>query len=163
MTRSLTKTGVVKGIRGRRAIVVTRMEPECEGCAARAACSATGGGGANVEVLALNTIGAEAGDIVTISIRGSSIVKVSFLVYMIPILALLAGAILGVWLSGLADVDENVAAGILGLLALCGSFVWVKKKGEELSQKKEFIPEIVSTRKAGNGAREKDVACPVKN
>ncbi|MBW1865782.1 MAG: hypothetical protein JRI64_09165, partial [Deltaproteobacteria bacterium] len=48
----LTRTGVVKAIQGRMALVITKMEPECEGCKAKVACFSFGGGGVNTEVRA---------------------------------------------------------------------------------------------------------------
>lgn len=151
MASSLTKTGIVRGIEGRMALVVTRMESACEGCKVRDTCSTLGGGGANVEVRARNTVGAEAGDVVTISIRSSSMLKASFLVYMVPILAMVGGIVLGHLLSGVISVDKNVLVGLFGLLAFSGAFVWLKKKCDKLSGKKEFIPEIISKKTPQKG------------
>jgi sigma-E factor negative regulatory protein RseC len=159
----LTKTGVVKGLQGRMALVMTRMEPECESCKAKEACFTLGGGGANTEVRARNTAGAEVGDIVTISMRGSSLVKVSFLVYMLPILALTGGIVLGYFLSRLIPVDENILVGLFGLFAFSGAFIWVKKKGERLSNTQEFIPEITSRRQPRQQQiPPTDLACPIQ-
>jgi len=162
MANALTKTGIVRGIEGRMALVVTRMEPACEGCKARDACSVTGGGGANVEVRARNTVGAEVGDVVTISIKGSSLLKVSFLVYMVPILALIGGAVLGYSLSGVVSVDQNLLVGLFGLLAFSGAFIWVRKKAQRLSSRNEFVPEIISKKTPRAKIPCKDLACHVE-
>jgi sigma-E factor negative regulatory protein RseC len=158
----LTRTGVVKAVQGRMALVMTRMEPECEGCKAKDACFSLGGGGANTQVKARNTAGAEVGDIVTISIKGSSLVKVSFLVYMLPIIALIGGIVIGYWLSRLIPVDENILVALFGLLAFSGVFVWLKKKGDRLSDRREFIPEIISRQTPKQQVLPADLACPVK-
>ena len=160
MAGSLTKTAVVKAAQGRMALVVTRLEPACEGCKARDACTSLGGGGANAEVRARNTVGAEAGDVVTISIRSSSMLKASFLVYMVPILALIGGIVLGHLLSRVISVDKNVLVGLFGLLAFSGAFVWLKKKCDKLSNKKEFIPEIISKKTPKKAIPPTDLACP---
>jgi sigma-E factor negative regulatory protein RseC len=162
MGGSLTKTAVVKGVQGRMALVVTRMEPACEGCKARDTCSTLGGGGANVEVRARNTVRAEVGDFVTISIRGSSLLKVSFMVYMVPILALIGGIVLGCLLSRVISVDENLLVGLFGLLGFSGAFIWLKKKGDKASNNKEFIPEIVSKKTPQKAIPPTDFSCPVK-
>ena len=162
MAGSVTKTGVVKAVQGSMALVVTKAEPECQGCKARDACTATGGGGANVEVRVHNTAGAKVGDIVIISMKGSSLLKASFLVYMVPIIALIGGIILGHSLSGVISIDKDLLVGILGLLAFLGAFIWVKKKGDKLSGSKEFIPEIVSKKPARQEISPDDIACPVK-
>ena len=162
MAGVLKKTGVVKAVQGRIALVMTRMEPECESCSAKEACSTFGGGGANAEVRVRNTVGADVGDIVTISMRGASVLKVSFLVYMLPILALIAGIVLGYMLSRLIPVDENILVAVFGLFAFSGAFIWVKKKGERLSTRQEYIPEITSRqRPSQQQIPPKDLTCPI--
>jgi sigma-E factor negative regulatory protein RseC len=162
MGEILTRTGVVKAIQGHMALVVTKMEPECESCAARETCSTFGGGGANAEITARNTAGAEVGDIVTISMAGSSLVKVSFLVYMLPILALIAGIVLGHWLSTVIPVKENILVGVLGLFGFSGTFVWLKKKGDSLSNKPGFVPEITAKQAPKQQIPPTNLACPIE-
>lgn len=162
MGEVLTRTGVVRAIQGRMAVVMTRMEPECESCKAKEACFTFGGGGANAEIRARNTAGAEVGDIVTISMAGSSLIKVSFLVYMLPILALIAGIVLGHWLSTVTPVNENILVGVLGLCAFSATFVWLKKKGGSLSNRPGFVPEITSRQTPKQKIPPSDLACPVK-
>ncbi|MBW1858689.1 MAG: SoxR reducing system RseC family protein [Deltaproteobacteria bacterium] len=162
MGEVLTRTGVVRAIQGRMALVVTIMEPECESCKAKEACSTLGGGGANAEIPARNTAGAEVGDIVTISMAGSSLVKVSFLVYMLPILVLIAGIVLGHLLSTVIPVNENILVGVFGLFGFSGTFVWLKKKGDSLSNKPGFVPEITSKQTPTQQFPPTDLACPVK-
>ena len=159
----MTKTAVVKGVQGRMAVVITKMEPECESCEAKGACFTFGGGGANTEVKARNTVGAEIGDIVTLSMKGSSIIKVSFLVYMLPILAIIGGIVLGYLAARLIPIDENILVGVFGLFAFSGAFVWVKKKGNRLADNKEFVPEITSKQKARqHQIPPTDLTCPIE-
>ncbi len=144
MTQKITKTGVVTAIQGRMAIVLTLHEAGCENCSAKSTCSMLGGTGANRQVRARNTVSAQVGDVVTIGIRSSSFLKVSFLVYMVPILALVAGVVVGYFLAGLLSVDENILVGVLGAVGLVCSFLWIKKKADKLAQRPEFVPEIMS-------------------
>ena len=162
MAEVFTKTGVVKAVRGRMALVATKLEPECESCKAKDACTSLGGGGANAEIWARNTVGAEAGDVVTISMRGSSLLKASFFVYMLPIIAIIGGIVLGHLLSRLIPVDENVLVGLFGLLAFSGAFVWLKKQGDKFSKKQEFTPEIISKKAPQKAIAPTDLACSVK-
>ena len=162
MGEVLTRTGVVTAIQGRMALVVTRMEPECESCVAKETCSTFGGGGANAEITTRNTAGAEVGDIVTISMPSSSLVKVSFLVYMLPILALIAGIAVGHWLSMVIPVNENILVGVLGLFGFSGTFVWLKKKGDSLSNKPGFVPEITAKQSPRQQFPAAHPACPIK-
>lgn len=162
MAEVLTKTGVVKAVQGRMVLVVTRMESACESCKAKDACLTLGGGGVNTEVRARNTARAEVGDVVTIGMKGSSVLKISFLVYMVPILALIGGIVLGYLVAKLISVDENILVGLFGGLALLGAFLWVKKKGDKLSNRQEFIPEIISRKSSKKGIPSADLACHVE-
>lgn len=146
MGQQLTKTGVVKAVDEAIAVVITRLDPGCESCQAKDACSSLGGTGANVEVRARNTAGAQVGDVVTIGLRSASLLKVSFLVYMVPVLALVGGILLGSLVAKLFSLNENVLVGALSGVALVGSFIWVKKKGDKFSERPEFVPEVISKR-----------------
>lgn len=162
MAQVLTKTGVVKAVQGRMALVLTRMEPECESCTAKNACFGLGGGGVNKEIRARNTAKAEVGDVVTVSMRSSSLLKISFLIYMVPILALIGGILFGYFLSNLIAFDQNVLVGLFGGLFLASAFLWVKKKGNRLSDRKEFVPEIISRKSPQEAITPSDLTCPVK-
>jgi len=162
MAQPLTKTGVVKGVQGRTALVITQFEPECESCKAKHACSSLGGSGANMEVKARNTAGAQVGDIVTLSIGGASFLKVTFIVYMVPILALAGGALCGYGIATLFAANKDFLVGGLGALGLLGSFFWLKKKATKLAARKEYTPEIISKRSPGRTIAPADVGCAVK-
>ena len=162
MAALITKTGVVKAVQGHMAVVLTRLEPECESCKAKDACTSLGGGGANAEIKVRNTIGAEAGDLVTIAMKGSSLLKASFFVYMLPILALIGGIVLGHLLSELTALDKNVLVAFFGLLAFSGTFIWLRKKGDKISSTQEYIPKIISKKTPQKAITSTDLACPVK-
>ncbi len=159
MSQVLKKTAVVRAIQGRMAVVVTTHESACKSCSAKDTCSVLGGTGANREVRARNTIGAHIGDIVTISIGSSSFLKATFLVYMVPILALIGGLVLGFFVAKLLSINENVVVGVFSGLAVLGSFFWLKKKGEKLSEKKEFVPQIISRQTSKKPTAPADLAC----
>ncbi len=160
MAQRLTKTGVVKAVHGRMASVVTRLEPECESCKAKHTCSSFGGGGANMEVRARNTVGAQVGDVVTIGIGSGSFLKLTFLIYMVPILALVGCALCGYGLAALFTANKDLLVGGLGAFGLFGSFFWLKKKANKLSARQEFIPEIISKRSPERTIPAADVSCP---
>jgi len=162
MAQRLTKTGVVRAVHGRIALVVTKLEPECESCKAKHTCSSFGGGGANMEVRARNTAGAQVGDVVTISMGSAPFLKLTFLIYMVPILALVGCALCGYGLATLFTANKDILVGTLGAIGLFGSFFWLKKKANKLSARKEFIPEIISKRSPGRAISPADVSCAVK-
>ncbi|MBW2108705.1 MAG: SoxR reducing system RseC family protein [Deltaproteobacteria bacterium] len=147
MGQQVTKTGVVKAIQGSMAVAMTTREEACKHCKARGSCEMLGGSGIDVEVRALNTVGAQVGDIVTISMKSSSVLKASFFIYMVPILALIIGMVAGFVLAKVVPLKEELSVGIMAALGVAISFVWLNRKAESLSQQREFIPEIISKRR----------------
>jgi sigma-E factor negative regulatory protein RseC len=154
----LTRTGVVKAVHGKTALVVTQQEAECESCSAKESCSTLGGSGSNREVRARNTARAQVGDVVKISIQGSSFLKATFLVYMLPVLALIAGAVLGYFLSKFLEGNKDLFVGIFGGLGLVGAFLWVRRKGNRLSHDSEYLPEIISRQSPTKAASPADLS-----
>ena len=143
------------------ALVVTTHEPGCESCSAKDTCATLGGSGANREVRARNTVRAQVGDVVKISISGSSFLKATFLVYMVPILALAAGALLGYLLANLTAANQDLLVGIFGGLGLVGAFFWVRKKGQKLAERNEYLPEIISKQSRRETLPPADLGCPI--
>lgn len=144
MTQRVTKTGLVKAIQGSMAVAVTSREEACKHCKARGSCEMLGGSGAKAEVKALNTAGAEVGDTVTISLNSSSLLKASFFIYMVPILALIGGIISGFLLAKVLPLKKELVVGTMALLGMVASFVWLKQKAKQLAKRREFIPEIIA-------------------
>jgi hypothetical protein len=81
---------------------------------------------------------------------------------MLPILVLIAGIVLGHWLSTVIPVNKNILVGVLGLLGFSGTFVWLKKKGDSLSSRPGFVPEITSKQTPTQQLPPTDLACPAK-
>jgi sigma-E factor negative regulatory protein RseC len=147
MPSRITKAGVVKAIRGPMAVAVTQRESECEGCKARGSCEAMGGTGANAEVTAINTANAKVGDPVTIGLRGTSLVKASFVIYMTPLLGLVGGMFLGFLLAGVLPMNKEVVVGSLAGAGLLAALVWMKRKAAQMAASEAFTPEIVAIRR----------------
>lgn len=96
---AMVETGVVLRVvaatPGRGAGVVVRVEPgdHCEGCGARALCHAASDDRREIE--AEDPLGCQAGDEVRVSVAGCEILRMSLLLYGLPLLLLLGGVLLG--------------------------------------------------------------------
>jgi sigma-E factor negative regulatory protein RseC len=161
MSQRVTKTGVVKAIHGPMALAVTKREKSCEHCKARDGCEMMGGTGADAEVLALNTAKAQVGDVVTISLKSSALLKGAFVIYMVPILALLGGTIAGFWVADMLSLKREPVVGAMAGLALAASFLWLRQKAKKLSQRREFIPEITAKKRPPKTISPADAGCSV--
>jgi sigma-E factor negative regulatory protein RseC len=97
----------------------------------------------DVEVEAINAVGAKVNDRVSICFETSSLLKVSFLVYMIPLLFLILGVIVGDKIAVLFNCDQSIFSVLAGFLFLFAAFFFVKAKGKELSKKDAYQPKII--------------------
>ena len=137
----MTEEGMVKRTMGTKAWVVTTRSEMCEACASQGACKVLGGG-KEMEVEAINTAQAKPGDQVLLTLEDQSLIKLSFLVYMFPILALIAGAALGQKVGPLLSINQELASFGLGAIAFGLAFVIVRKKDKTLEQTGSTIPRV---------------------
>jgi len=100
--------------------IVADRKGGCGGCH-------TGGGGcrsclagAKMETRAGNPLGARAGDLVKVSIDSREVFKGALLLYLLPVAALFAGALIGNWLGGVMHWPPSAGAvggAFIGLVA----------------------------------------------
>jgi len=121
----LEESGQVVRTAGELAWVQTARQSSCGGCASRSGCGTgalAGVFGARAhEVEALNPVGAQPGDKVIIGIAESVLVGGSALLYLLPLLSLLVGALLGDSLVPLLAPNTGelpaLFGGLVGMLA----------------------------------------------
>jgi sigma-E factor negative regulatory protein RseC len=121
--------------------VKTVRSGACDSCSSKAACH-TMGGGKEVEVAVLNRIGARVGDRVILTMDSASLLKGSFLVYMFPILLLVAGATAGEWISRSAGLGSPLPAMLLGFGSLAAGLIIMRNIARRLAEKAEYRPRI---------------------
>ncbi|MGA1871593.1 MAG: SoxR reducing system RseC family protein [bacterium] len=114
----------------------------CKGCSAKIFCISCEQEN-QMKVKALNTLGARVGDKVVIGIETSSYIKISLLIYLFPILCLIAGAIIGEIIASDYSVNPSLLSALFGFLLFFLSFVIVKLTAHTLAKKKEYRPEII--------------------
>ena len=81
-----------------------------------------------MEVAARNEAGAKVGDEVRVTVTSKTFLKASFLVYMVPVTALILGAVLGSTLGSAlsAGVSSELFAVVFGLVLFFLSFVLMR-------------------------------------
>ena len=89
-----SEQGTIIKTNGNNAWVRVKRSTMCECCKSRSSCETLGGGG-DMEAEALNTAGGKVGDRVLLRISSKSLLKISFIFYMTPVLALIIGAVIG--------------------------------------------------------------------
>ncbi|RJQ49922.1 MAG: hypothetical protein C4526_12810 [Nitrospiraceae bacterium] len=141
----MEETGIVTKTEGIMAKVAVQKRGTCEGCGARGVCETTEGG---MEIDALNPVQAKVGQTVKVSIKPSTYLKGTMLVYGIPLTALIAGAIIGknIGETYMKETGSDLIAAIAGFGALIISFFGIKiwtRKAETKTEYKPVIEEII--------------------
>ena len=133
--------GIVKEVRGKKALVQTNRQEMCAECVAKNFCQMFGGG---KEMLSetINPIGAKAGDMVKIGIPTGTVTKASLIVYMIPAMGFVGGASLGYFIGKLYDLDVNVSTFIGSIIGLGVLMIAARFLNNVLSKKPSYQPEI---------------------
>jgi sigma-E factor negative regulatory protein RseC len=140
----MEEVGTVVELKGKNiAMVVCRKSSFCEHCASMEGCQ-MGDDNTNKMVEAHNLIGANVGDRVKLSVSTKTFLQSSFVVYIVPLLALLVGAVAGNLIAAQmhAGPDPNLLSAILGSAFLVGSFL-VIKVGSRALPKEHYMPKIV--------------------
>jgi len=141
----MERVGRVLENRGERALVLLKRHLACEGC------GRCGGilGGPDVKdekVEVANPIGASEGEVVRIEIEDSKVLLLSFVIYLIPVLALVAGLLVGYWATGFFGwaMDPNLVGTGSGLVLMLLVFGVIRKWDQTWKRDKKYQPVITS-------------------
>ncbi len=134
--------GIVIKLDSTTAWVKTTRSSACETCSAKSSCNVVENG-EEMEVEAINEAGAQVGDRIIISIETASLLKASFLLYVFPILLMLAGAIIGQKAAPLLDIDPSLFSAVVGFSFFFVSIWFVKSRGNRMAREKEYKPKII--------------------
>ncbi|MEO5363968.1 MAG: SoxR reducing system RseC family protein [Magnetococcus sp. DMHC-8] len=120
----LREEGVILEREGEFALVANQRRGGCGGCQSGASCGVfSAGSGKTTGIRARNPLEAEVGDRVVLEISERQLLRASFLVYAVPIMAMVLVGTLGRSLAMTLGVGDSESAGALaGLAALVLSF-----------------------------------------
>jgi sigma-E factor negative regulatory protein RseC len=136
----IEEIGIVTSIEGSTAHVDVPKKSTCEGCTA-GTCTT---GEQSMEIIAFNKAGAEVGQKVKVLIHSYAYMKGTMLVYGVPALALVLGAVFGkeIMARFFRGTDPDSLSAIFGFgflaLSIIGARIWTNRK----SSKKELTPVI---------------------
>ena len=125
--------------------VRTTRSSACESCSSRDTCHGESGG-KEMEVEAINTADARVGDRIVLNIRTASLLKATFLLYVFPILAMIAGAVLGQAVAVMRGTDPSGLSALFGFLFFGLAFIVIRITGRHLSKNTSYQPEIIKVR-----------------
>lgn len=134
--------GIVLEIKqGGWADVLTERRDACNGCGASHCCVSAGTGGKMV-TRALNRTGATPGDLVTLTLRSGLVVKSAAIIYLVPILGFVGGAVAGAAVHSSIYLSESVAAILLGFAGLAAGYFLTSVASRWISGRGKLTPVI---------------------
>jgi len=139
----IEETGSVVELKGKQvALVLCQKSSFCEHCASMESCQ-VGSDNRSMLVEANNALGAAVGDQVRLVTSSRTFLQSSFLLYIVPLLFLIAGAVSGQFVAGLMEngPDPNLMSAIIGTAFLAGSFVLIRL-GSRVIPKESTMPRV---------------------
>ena len=140
----IEERGRIIAIVGDQARVTAERRSACGQCNVSSACGTSllerVFGRHPVELLARNPIGAQVGDEVVVGLSEQGLLRTAAAAYLVPILGLIVGAVLGERFGGAASEVASVL-GALGGLAL--AFWWLRGYSVAVAQRPERQPVIL--------------------
>lgn len=138
----VTENGIVVRTEARRAWIKTVKSSACEGCGSRDLCDS----GKECEVEVANTVDAGVGDEVVIGFASGSLVKVTFLLYMVPVICMIAGAAVGLRIAPTYGVDESAMSAALAFASLGLAFLFLRLFSGRLAANEKYQAQILRIR-----------------
>jgi sigma-E factor negative regulatory protein RseC len=83
------------------------------------------------------------GDHIVLNVSSTAVLKVSFLLYVFPILLMILGAAIGQNLAPKFKMDPSTLSLLTGLLFFLLSFVFVRMRSNRMGEKEEYRPRVI--------------------
>jgi len=136
----ISEQGFVERVSGGKAVVRIARSSACTACQSRESCGEALGKDMIVEVA--NDLGAREGDRIEIGIRSGLFLILSLLIYLLPVTALIGGAVAGGASAGALHMNPTVASIVGGFLCMAVTFYVLKRFDRSARAQKEFGPKM---------------------
>ena len=136
--------------------VKTVQSSACKSCSARHSCNADSEGKER-EVEAINIVDAKVGDLIQISMDTGALLKATFLLYVFPIICMLAGGLAGHNFGLHLGINPSPPAALTAAAGFLGALWIVRAKAGRMASKMEYRPKITRVLgRAKNGPTSSD-------
>ncbi len=124
------------------AMVLCTKSSMCVHCVSAGLCQ-MGDDNRSMQVEALNPLGAQVGDRVRIVTSTRSFLQSSFILYIVPLIALVIGAAVGEMIGrhGTFEIESNLLAALTGSAFLAGSLLLIRV-GSRAIPRETYMPRI---------------------
>lgn len=152
----IEETGLVVSVRGDLAEVAGQPRSACGGCAVNGACGtsllARYLGSRRLSLQARNAVGARPGERVVIGLPEGALLEASALAYLVPLAALVGGAVAGAWMAEwIAPTQTQVLSTLVGLGGFAAALAWLVRLIRARSLDERYRPRILRRLAASPG------------
>lgn len=141
----IEEQATITAVDGDYAWVQTQRSTACDSCSAQKGCgTSTLGkviGRQYTQVRALNQNGAQVGDQVIVGLAEDMLLKSSLAVYLVPIVLMLIGGVLGDYFTAGNSLYAALASG----MGLALGFGWIQWFAHKISHNERFQPVVMKT------------------
>lgn len=140
----MEESGTVIELKPNRiAVVLCQKSSACNHCASKSSCI-SGDDKGSMQVDAHNPLNAKIGDRVKLVTSSRVFLRSSFILYIVPLIALVIGAVAGQQIGErIPDgPDPNLLAAIIGCAFLAGAFVTIRV-GSRALPPEDYMPSII--------------------
>jgi sigma-E factor negative regulatory protein RseC len=142
----ISERGIVEKIDNQKAIVRVAKSSACAHCGSKDSCNISD---RDMLVEVSNELKAGIGDFVEISVPEGTLLRLSVLVYLSPIIALVIGAFLGNFLARPLQIDPSLSAVIGGGLFLGAAFWGLKLYERTEKSGNKYYPRMTRVLSSG--------------
>lgn len=135
----MKEIGTVVRIKGGRIWVSVKRTTACDRCGRCQHTHITFADNSTLTVEAIPASEVKPGDLVELEITGQDYLKLSFLIYVLPLLGTGAGSALG-WFLGRALGNAGLWAGVFGAGSFAVSFMWLHHYDKAAAKAGRFLP-----------------------
>lgn len=141
----MTRVGTVQETKGKYAVISSSRRGICEGCSEKSSCSFDNALGKSVPelVTVINSVQAKPGDQVEFDLTGHTELKVSLIVWAVPLIGLVLGATTGSFYHGLLGLTKNSGTLIGLIMGLAFGFAGIVAYERLLVNKEDTLPVLL--------------------
>lgn len=138
----ITENGIVTQANPAMAWVKTIRSGACDHCTEKDNCGEAHNQKEQI-VTVKNTLGVKEGDPVVVGLQTRPMLYLTFLLYVFPILLMIAGAAIGNSLAPSMQMDQSILSMIFGFSFFGLAFFFIRKKHTSMSNNNAYKPFLV--------------------
>lgn len=136
----IKEQGIIKDIKHEKAMVRVQQTSACAQCKSRGSCDVSK---REMLIEVKNDLQAKEGDLVEVSVPEGTVVKLSFLVYIMPIIALIIGAFLGAAIAESSQTNPTLTSIFGGGLCMGIAYYVLRKFNKRAESHKKYFPRMI--------------------